>query len=71
MNTNTEDYLKKELLNSTENAHDFIDISRKVQNPELKQFLLGYAETEDMKAKKIMGALNENRQKGAEQNLQN
>lgn len=53
MSANTEDYIKNQLMESQERVRDFRDISREVENPEIKQFLREYAGTEDIKAEQI------------------
>lgn len=53
MSTNTEEYIKSQLMESEERVRDFRDISHEVENPEIKQFLREYAGTEDIKAQQI------------------
>jgi hypothetical protein len=57
MEMNTEDYLKKALLDSQERVRDFMDISYEVKNPEVKQFLREYATTEGLQAQQLKGYL--------------
>nr|WP_315021983.1 hypothetical protein [uncultured Aminipila sp.] len=57
MKTNTEDYIKNQLVESQERVRDFRDISHEVENPEIKQFLREYAGTEDIKAQQIKDSL--------------
>lgn len=57
MKINTEEYLKSALLNSEDRARDFMDVYHEVENPEIKQFLLDYAETEGIKAQQIKDML--------------
>lgn len=61
MKFNSEDYLKKALLDTQERVRDFMDISYEVDNPEVKEFLRDYAETEGLQAKKLKDYLENNR----------
>lgn len=59
MKLETEDYLKKALLDTQEQVRDFMDISHDVKNSQVKQFLLEYAKTEGIKAQKLKDLLEE------------
>ncbi len=59
MKFNSEDYLKKALLETQERVRDFMDISYEVDNPEVQEFLRDFAKTEGLPAKKIKDYLEE------------
>lgn len=53
MELNTEDYLKKALLDTQERVRDFMNYSDKIENHEMKQFFRQYAVTEGEHAQKL------------------
>lgn len=59
MKMNTDDYLKKALLDTQERVRDFMDISHEIENPEMKQFLQEYAASEGLHAHQLKDYLEE------------
>ena len=53
MEMNTEDYLKKALLDTQERVRDFMNYSDKLKDDELKQFFRQYAVTEGEQASRL------------------
>lgn len=48
---NTQDYLKKTLLDTQERVRDFMHFSQEMKDDRLKEFFLNYAETEAVQAR--------------------
>ncbi|MGI6403724.1 MAG: hypothetical protein ACOX0K_05845 [Oscillospiraceae bacterium] len=59
MELNTQDYLKKALLDTQERVRDFMNYAQKVEGPELQKFFREYAETEGHQAQKLQAYLKE------------
>ncbi|WP_027398653.1 hypothetical protein [Anaerovorax odorimutans] len=53
MQINTQDCLKKALLDTQERVRDFMNYSDKIDNEEMKQFFRQYAVTEGEQAQKL------------------
>lgn len=55
MEINTEDRLKKTLLDTQERVRDFMHFSDEMENNEMKEFFRQYALTEAEQARKMQG----------------
>ena len=53
MKFDSEDYLKKALLDTQERVRDYMDFSYEVDNPEVQQFLRDFAKSEGLQAQKL------------------
>lgn len=53
MEMNTEDYLKKALLDTQERVRDFMNYSQKIEDENLQDFFKQYAESEGYQAQKL------------------
>ncbi len=62
MELNTQDYLKKALLDTQERVRDFMNYADKVENAELQQFFREYAEMEGYQAQKLQAYLKKTKQ---------
>lgn len=57
MEMNTQDYLKKALLDTQEKVRDFMNYADKVEDKELSNCFKEFAETEGLQAKKLQKQL--------------
>lgn len=57
MNLNTEDYLKKTLLDTQERIRDFVNYAEEIEEDALKHYFKAYAETEGKQARRLQGFL--------------
>lgn len=62
MKMNTQDYLKKALLDTQERVRDFMNYSAEVSDDRLKKCFKEYARQEGFMAREIQEFLNENGQ---------
>ncbi|NLK70474.1 MAG: hypothetical protein GX286_03415 [Clostridiales bacterium] len=53
MEMNTQDYLKKALLDTQERIRDFMNYSQKIDDENLQDFFKKYAESEGYQAQKL------------------
>ena len=59
MHLNTQDCLKKALLNTQERVRDFMNYSDQAEDSEVKHFFREYAVTEGHQAQKLQGLIDE------------
>lgn len=59
MEMNTQDYLKKALLDTQERVRDFMNYSDQVENDKLKHYFKAYAEMEGKQARQLQGFIKE------------
>ena len=57
MEMNTQDYLKKALLDTQERVRDFMNYSDQLKDRELQSFFRRYAESEGRQAQQLQGYL--------------
>lgn len=59
MEMNTQDYLKKALLDTQERVRDFMNYSDQIQDLKLKRYFKSFAEMEGKQASQLQGFIKE------------